>query len=109
MTRNATGRMLREHPVKKLWEARYFGADGRKHSTYAKTRGEAQERLRAALTAADNGIRPVSQRATVGAWLDEWLETSVRLRLRIPAKAFKDAPRPEPARQDDRLHGDRRG
>jgi hypothetical protein len=33
---------------------------------------EAQERLRAALTAADNGIRPVRDRSTVADYLDDW-------------------------------------
>jgi hypothetical protein len=50
--------MIRQHPARGLWEARYVAADGRKRSVYAKTRKEAQERLRAALTAADHGIAP---------------------------------------------------
>lgn len=41
---------------------------------YGKTKREAQERLRAAQTAADNGIRPVSQRVTVEAHLRAWVE-----------------------------------
>jgi integrase len=49
---------------------------------YAKTRKEAQERLRAALTAADHGIRPATGRLTVGDWLREWLTTSVETRNR---------------------------
>jgi integrase len=73
--------MVRQHPARGLWEARYVGADGRKHSVYAKTRREAQERLRAALTAADNGIRPVESRTTVAALLEGWLPT-LRLRPR---------------------------
>ena len=64
------------------WEARYRSADGRRRSLFTRTRGEAQERLRAALTTADAGIAPVSQRATVGAWLDEWLATHVEGRVR---------------------------
>jgi integrase len=74
--------MIRQHPARGLWEARYVGADGRKHSVYAKTRREAQERLRAALTATDNGIRPVSHHGTVAAFLDDWLETTVRPHVR---------------------------
>jgi integrase len=74
-TRRATGGMIRQHPARGLWEARYVGADGCKHSLYAKTRAAAQERLRAALTAADNGIRPVRDRATVSGYLDEWVTT----------------------------------
>jgi len=73
--RRSTGGMIRQHPARGLWEARYVGADGRKHSLYAKTRAVAQERLRAALTAADNGIRPIRDRGTVGAYLDEWVGT----------------------------------
>jgi len=82
MTRRSTGGMVRQHPVRGLWEARYVGADGRKHSLYAKTRGEAQQRLRAALTSADQGIAPVGERLTTGQYLDLWLATSVRARLR---------------------------
>jgi hypothetical protein len=67
--RRATGGMIRQHPARGLWEARYVGADGRKHSLYAKTGASAQERLRAALTAADNGIRPIRDRGTVAAYL----------------------------------------
>jgi integrase len=51
-------------------------------SVYAPTKREAQERLRAGLTAADNGIRPVGRQLTVGAFLDDWLESSVAPRLR---------------------------
>ena len=50
-----------QHATRNWWEARYVGADGRRHSLYAKTRREAQERLRVALTAADHGIRPVGR------------------------------------------------
>jgi integrase len=44
---------------------------------YGKTKREAQERLRTALTAADNGLRPVAQRVSVAAYLGEWLAGSV--------------------------------
>jgi integrase len=90
MTRT-TGGMVRHHPTRDLWEARHVGADGRKHSVYARTRREAQERLRAALSARDNGIRPTGQQLTVGAWLDEWLETSVAARCRpSTARSYRD-------------------
>jgi integrase len=82
MTRSTSGGMVRQHPARGLWEARYTGADGRRHSLYAKTRKEAQERLRVALTEADYGIRPIGQRMTTGAYLDAWLAGSVRLRCR---------------------------
>lgn len=49
---------------------------------YGKTKREAQERMRAALSAADNGIRPIRGRETVAGWLEEWLTTSVSQRCR---------------------------
>ena len=60
------------------WEARYRAADGLKRSIYARTQREAIDRLRAALTARDQGVRPIDQRLTVGAYLDDWLEHHVR-------------------------------
>src|ERR687888_190175 len=62
--------------------ARYYATDGRRRSVYAGTKREAQEKLRRALIDADNGIRPIAQRATVAAWLEEWLTTSVEPRNR---------------------------
>lgn len=64
------------------WEARYRAGDGRQHSVYGKTRREAQERLRAAQRNADHGIQPIGERMTTGEYLDLWLATSVRPRLR---------------------------
>jgi integrase len=58
-----------------------------KHSLYAKTEREAQERLRAALSAIDHGIRPLRHSRTVSAWLSEWLETSVAARNRSSTAA----------------------
>jgi integrase len=81
MTRT-TGGSVRQLPGRNLWQARYVGADGRRHSIYGKTRRETQERLREALTARDHGIRPVSRRLTVGAFLEDWLAASVRQRVR---------------------------
>jgi integrase len=90
MTRT-TGGSIRHHATRDLWEARYAGADGHRHSVYARTRREAQERLRAALTGRDNGIRPVGQRLTVGAFLDEWLATSVPARCRpSTARSYRE-------------------
>jgi integrase len=58
---------------------------------YGKSRREAQERLRAAQTAADHGIRPVGQRLTMGAFLDEWLATSVVARCRpSTARSYRE-------------------
>jgi hypothetical protein len=80
--RRSTGGMVRRHPRWELWEARYTGADGRRHSIYTKTRREAQERLRRAPLDADHGIRPIGQRLTVAGYLEEWLATSVGPRCR---------------------------
>jgi hypothetical protein len=64
------------------WEGRYRPPGGKRRSVFATTRTEVQERLRAALTATDAGIRPVDGRMTVSGWLAQWLDTSVRPRLR---------------------------
>jgi integrase len=86
--------MIRQHPARGLWEARYVGADGRKHSLYAKTRAAAQERLRAALTAADNGVAPADNRTTVAAYLETWLDTTVAVRVRPrTADSYRDTVR----------------
>jgi integrase len=86
-----TGGSIRQHVTRDLWEGRYTASDGRRHSVYAKTEREAQERLRAALSARDHGIRPTGQQLTVGAWLDEWLETSVAARCRpSTARSYRD-------------------
>jgi integrase len=81
MTRT-TGGSIRHHATRDLWEGRYVGADGRRHSVYGKTRREAQERLRAALGDRDHGIRPASQQLSVGRFLADWIELSVRARVR---------------------------
>ena len=59
-----------------LWEGIYVGADRRQHSVYGKTKRLAQEKLRAALVNADNGIRPPRDRGTVAEYLDNWLTDS---------------------------------
>ena len=84
MTRTtSTGGGVR--PVKgrpDLWQARYVGADGRRHSLYGRTQREAQAKLRAALQLADNGVAPVGQQLTVGAYLEAWLAGTVAMRCR---------------------------
>ena len=77
---SGSGGEIRQRP-NGLWEGRYY-ADGRRRSVYGKTAKETREKLRAALTHADHGIRPVAQRVTVAACLAEWLETSVQPRCR---------------------------
>ncbi len=78
---SGSGGHIRQRP-NGLWEGIYVGADHRHHSLYAKTRGEVQTKLRAALTSADEGIKPASGRTTVGNWLEVWLRTSVEQRNR---------------------------
>ncbi|TAM55773.1 MAG: site-specific integrase, partial [Chloroflexota bacterium] len=70
--RSAQAGTIRERHVG-LWEARYVGADGRRHSIYGPTSREVQANLRTALTAADHAISPPDARLTVGGWLDAWL------------------------------------
>jgi integrase len=79
--RRTTGGSIDYHAARNLWRARYVGADGRRHAVYAKSRREAQERLRTALRDADHGIRPVSQQLVVGTFLDDWL-AAVQQRVR---------------------------
>jgi integrase len=91
VTRRTTGGSIDFYAQRSLWRARYSGADGRRHAVYAKTRREAQERLRTALSDRDHGIRPTGQQLTVNAWLDEWLETSVAVRCRpSTARSYRD-------------------
>ena len=81
MTRT-TGGSVDYHAPRDLWRARYVGVDRKRHVLYAKTKREAQERLRAALSLRDHGVRPISQSRTIGSWLSEWLQTSVVARNR---------------------------
>ena len=73
MTRRTTGGSVRHHATRNLWEARYVGADGRRHSVYRRTEKEAQQALRTSLTDADHGLRPVSQQLTTDTFLTDWL------------------------------------
>lgn len=75
MSRRASGEGLIRQRSNGLWEARYVGADGRKHSLYGRTKRDATDRLRAAITEARQGILPVDQRLTTAAYLSWWLET----------------------------------
>jgi integrase len=54
------------------WEGRFW-QDGRLRSVYAKTKADAQAKLRAALVGADAGVRQPSAKLTVDDWLDAWL------------------------------------
>ncbi len=78
MTRRISGEGMVRQRDDGRWEARYRASDGRKRSIYARTQREAIDRLRTALTARERGIRPVDQRITVGAFLEDWLEHQVK-------------------------------
>ena len=71
---SGSGGQVRQRP-NGLWEGRYVGADHRRHSVYGKSKREAQEKMRAALTAADNGLRSTTDRGTVAAYLALWVDT----------------------------------
>lgn len=59
------------------WEARYShtGPDGKsqRRSIFGKTQREVREGLTAALRAIDQGEAPITERQTVGQFLDRWL------------------------------------
>lgn len=76
MPRSSGG--VRQRPTG-LWEGQYVVA-GRRRSVYGRTKREAEEKLRAARVAIDNGIRPIAGRATVGSFLADWLDSSVATR-----------------------------
>jgi integrase len=78
MTRRISGEGMVRQRSDGRWEGRYRASDGRKRSIYARTQREAIDRLRAALNARDKGIRPVDQRLTVGAFLEDWVEHQVK-------------------------------
>jgi hypothetical protein len=90
MTRT-TGGSVRKHATRDLSEARYIGADGRRHSLYRRTERDAQQALRAALSDADHGIRPADQQLTVDACLSEWLAGPVAQRCRPSTAASYQA------------------
>lgn len=64
------------------WYARATLTDGRRVGHYAKTRQEAAAWLAEALRDAGRGLPVTGGAETVGAFLDRWLEESVRPRLR---------------------------
>lgn len=82
MTRRGTREGTIRQRSSGLWEARYRANDGRRLSVYGPTQHEVVAKLREALRQIDHGVRPPDTRLTVGEWLDAWLDTSVRPRLR---------------------------
>lgn len=64
------------------WEARYRGSDGRERSRSFRTKGEAQRFLAGVEAQLQRGEwrNPALARTTLGAWVDEWMATTVHLR-----------------------------
>jgi integrase len=82
MTRRGNGEgTVRKRPNGK-WEARYYASDGRQHSITLPTQSAAIAALRAAHEASSAQLPPPDHTLTVSGWLDEWLATSVRPRLK---------------------------
>ena len=69
-----------------LWEAKYSYRDAagnlQRRSLYAKTQREVSEKLRAALMTIDRGDQPLTDRQTVGQFLDRWLVDVVKPSVR---------------------------
>jgi integrase len=53
---------------------------GKRKVVYGRTRQEVARKLNAALQRKDQGVPFASERLTVGAWLDHWMEESIRPR-----------------------------
>ena len=64
------------------WEARVSIPGGRTKSYYAKTRRDAQDKLRAALRDLDAGVDLAADHQTVARFLDRWLSASVKPAVR---------------------------
>lgn len=56
------------------WEARYTAPDGRQRSLYAMTEKDVATKLRAALSAIDNGAWQEPSKMTMAQWMEIWLE-----------------------------------
>ena len=72
---------ITKHPKRDLYMARYTvdTATGPKRRTlYAKTRKEAWDRLTEVLASVQKGITADASTMTVGAFVERWLEDSVR-------------------------------
>ena len=64
------------------WEARLTLPAGKRKSLYAKTRREAQDKLRASRRDLEYGLDLSARSQTVGKFLSDWLETTARPTLR---------------------------
>ena len=85
MTSPKTGRKrgnnegsIRQRDKDGLWEARVTLADGKRRSLYGKTRAEVQRKLTGALKDVQAGLPLPSGRVTLKAFLDDWLENTVK-------------------------------
>ena len=76
----------------KLWEARVTLGDGRmaRRSLYGTTRKEVADKMSAVLAGLQRGELPLSERRTVGAFLEEWM-AGLDLRVRpSTAERYRD-------------------
>ena len=65
-----------------LWEARLSLPNGKRKSLYGKTRKDVQDKLRAAMREAENGLDLTAGRQTVGQYVLRWLEDVARPTVR---------------------------
>jgi integrase len=72
------GSIRRRSPV--LFEARFVGADGKRHSLYAKSRPEVVGKLSSAIRDLSLGVFVTGERQTVATYLDSWLVDAARSR-----------------------------
>lgn len=63
---------------KQRWAGAVTLEGGKRRVVYGRTRQEAARKLTAALKRKDDGLPFVSERLTVGAWLDYWLDSIVK-------------------------------
>jgi integrase len=66
-----------------LWVARLALPNGKRKTLYAKTRKEAADKLREAQRAIDNGISLDTERMTVAAYLERWLEAGAKPSVKV--------------------------
>lgn len=64
------------------WEGRYYGADGRQHSVYGRTKGEVKDKLSAKRTEVSQGVCDTETDLTVEQWGREWLQNFKADRVR---------------------------
>ena len=89
---NSSGTVTRMNG-RDLWVGR-FQLDGKRHAVYGKTAKECGRKLREAYRLAETGVTVARADLTTGRYLDEWLEASVRSKLRpSTVKSFEDTVR----------------